>query len=590
MKFKILKKFLPIALSLVLALSLLAGCGGSSNKNNPDAPPSVDPPVTAGAFVDNYKNNVSANTSPSNNPVLALLSGFLQIWTPGSAWNNGTIVNNTVQEQNIQKSIDATINRDSGAAAAAYYDDRRNQNYSIIEGLGPYAGAYLSLSGAYTTITNIPADATTQKYDDGGNGAGTSSIASLIGVLRGSYSSTTPPKNYYQYPRPWRQSTRVIIVPELVPCKSATPESDGGFPSGHTNAGYLAALAMAYAVPERFQELLTRASELGDNRIVAGMHSPLDVMGGRMMATALAAAILNDPATSVAKENAFNFARTQLLTGPANSPDRFSNYAMNKTNYTRRLTYNFSPINGTGKPMLVAKGAEVLLESRLPYLDATQRRQVLYTTGLPSGYPLLDDAEGWGRLNLFAAADGYGALLSDTVVNMDASRGGFNALDCWRNDISGIGKLIKQGTGTLKLAGNNSYSGGTQIDGGTIQADSATALGTAGVTVNSGTLANNGSGLTISGKLTITTNGTLLLNLNNGVGTLNVNGPVALGGKLQLRFLNNYLPILNTPVTIITGANCSGQFNAIETEGLSSAYSASLIYNANSVQLKVAAK
>ncbi|UUZ87083.1 hypothetical protein LJK88_40535 [Paenibacillus sp. P26] len=57
-------------------------------------------------------------------------------------------------------------------------------------------------------------------------------------------------------------------------------------------------MAMAYAVPERYQESLTRASELGNNRIVAGMHSPLDVMGGRVMATALAVAILSDPSNS----------------------------------------------------------------------------------------------------------------------------------------------------------------------------------------------------------------------------------------------------------------------------------------------------
>ena len=41
---------------------------------------------------------------------------------------------------------------------------------------------------------------------------------------------------------------------------------------------------MAYVVPERFQEMLSRGLELGENRIVAGMHSPLDVIGGRMQA------------------------------------------------------------------------------------------------------------------------------------------------------------------------------------------------------------------------------------------------------------------------------------------------------------------
>ncbi len=59
--------------------------------------------------------------------------------------------------------------------------------------------------------------------------------------------------------------------------------------------------------------------------------------------------------------------------------------------------------------MMVPKGAEVLLETRFPYLDNT-RRWVLATTGLPSGYPVLDDPEGWGRLDLYSAADGYGAL------------------------------------------------------------------------------------------------------------------------------------------------------------------------------------
>ena len=31
---------------------------------------------------------------------------------------------------------------------------------------------------------------------------------------------------------------------------------------------------------------------------------------------------------------------------------------------------------------------------------------------------MLDDPEGWGRLNLFAAADGYGAFTGNVVVTM----------------------------------------------------------------------------------------------------------------------------------------------------------------------------
>lgn len=70
--------------------------------------------------------------------------------------------------------------------------------------------------------------------------------------------------------------------------------------------------------------------------------------------------------------------------------------------------------------------------------------------------------------------------------------------------VSGGGKLIKQGTGTLLLLGNNSYTGGTVLDGGTI-AFSTTGLGLQGsITFNSNSTlqwfdANNQ--LDISGRL-----------------------------------------------------------------------------------------
>ncbi|UUZ92876.1 autotransporter-associated beta strand repeat-containing protein [Paenibacillus sp. P25] len=74
--------------------------------------------------------------------------------------------------------------------------------------------------------------------------------------------------------------------------------------------------------------------------------------------------------------------------------------------------------------------------------------------------------------------------MSDITVTMDASKGGFNALDRWRNDISGTGKLTKKGSGDLILQGNNTYSGGTQIDEGTLEGDSGSAFGSGDVAIN----------------------------------------------------------------------------------------------------------
>jgi autotransporter-associated beta strand protein len=585
-------------------------------------------------FVDNYKNNTTANNTEATNPVLALLSGLDPLWTTGSAWYNGTptAAGVAVLNANIAYVGNVTQNRTSDQATMAYYDDRRNQSYSIIDGMGPLTTAYLAGSGATTTILTIPADATSVAYNDGGTGSGVTSsalgnVVSLVNTLRGSFSSTTPPKNFFLYPRPYRQIDNavaggvtvvfqngaspaspatvlmnpssyvspVVVLPTLVPVTSGTPGTDSGFPSGHTNAGFLASLAMAYAMPERFQELLTRASELGNDRILAGMHSPLDVMAGRMEATALAAAILNDPANAALKAQAYSQAQSyfEAQTGTTinslndyahsatTATDRFADYATNKTNYDFRLTYGFSPINSTTVPMSVPKGAEVLLETRQPYLSAAQRREVLRTTALPSGYPLLDDPEGWGRLNLFAAADGYGSFDSDVMVTMDASQGGFNAKDSWRNNIGGVGKFTKLGTGMLTLTGNNSYTGGTEIDGGTLVGESASPFGDGDVLVAGGTLAGNA---TVRGSLSVTSGtvspgdvtGTLsvdgnytqgsagILNLvigGTGKGTtydvLSVHGGVSLGGTIRVSLANGFVPMVGQTYDLLDFSHLS---------------------------------
>jgi autotransporter-associated beta strand protein len=195
---------------------------------------------------------------------------------------------------------------------------------------------------------------------------------------------------------------------------------------------------------------------------------------------------------------------------------------------------------------VVPKGAEVLLETRQPYLSADQRRVVLKTTALPSGFPALDDVEGWGRLNLFAAADGYGMFNGNVVVAIDASKGGFNAADTWRNDISGSGKLTLRGSGTLRLAGADTYTGGSQIMGGTLEADSVQGFGKGDVYVASGTVISHAPGrLSISGAYTQLASGTLL-QLDMGPeaqGRLAVAGPTTiLGGTLHVTFAPGFTP------------------------------------------------
>lgn len=543
-------------------------------------PAAIEPvPGPHGYFVDTYKTNAMENQSPESNAVVGVLSPFLNIWEPGSSWDNGTKLGEDgkhLLDQNIFTCITMTQNRTLEQEVQAYLTDRQNQNWSALDGLGSYETAFKNLANAKTSLPDaIPADAETKKYSDKGNENGswadeTSSLGSmveLVNTVRGPHASGNPAKVYFQYMRPFRWSSDVSIVPALKPCVSSKPMEDGGFPSGHTNAGYLASLSLAYAVPEQFKECLTNASEIGNYRIIAGMHSPMDVMGGRTMAMALAAAALNDPDNAQLKADARKEAEEILLKNPsAKEVTYYDDDELNAIRYNERMTYNMPQTGDPTQPMRVPKGAEVLLETRFPYLNADQRRWVLYSTGLPSGYVFLDDAEGWGRLNLYEAGDGYGSFDTDVTVTMDSSKGGFDAFDQWKNDIDGEGSLTKNGSGTLELWGNNSYTGGVHVNGGTLTAASPYAFGYSSVDNHAAITENVNGALNISGDFTQGAEGDLTLKISGPEDMLAVGGTVNAGGDLILDFTNYSQPA--SGMTVLTADQINGSFASVKTVGL----------------------
>ncbi len=120
------------------------------------------------------------------------------------------------------------------------------------------------------------------------------------------------------------------------------------------------------------------------------------------------------------------------------------------------------------------------------------------------------------------------------------------------NTLSGSGSLVKTGTGELTLSGDNGYSGGTTITGGTLTADHADSLGSGDIANSgvlqvgegelentlsgSGSLVKTGTGeLTLSGDNgysggTIISDGTLIADNADSLGT----GAVANSGVLQV--------------------------------------------------------
>jgi autotransporter-associated beta strand protein len=558
-------------------------------------------------------------TAPASGSFPAIVAST---WTgiPGDT-TDGTKVNASVLNANIQYVINATANRTSDQATAAYLDDRRNKGYSVTDGMGPLTSVWRAAAQQTTSITGVAADATTVLYSDTGNNLGVGSsvgnttFGTVVDFLNSpANGSTEPAKRFYKYARPWRWSSSVSVVPALVPAESATPGTDSGYISGHAAEATRDALGMAYVVPERYQEMLSRALELGENRIFAGMHSPLDVIAGRMQAEAIIAANLYaesiqsttnpDGSTSAVtdmRSTAYTQAHTALMAavGASNqtsfnsfahsgaaTTDRFSNWSANQANYLRRLTYGFSQIGDTTQSAQVPKGAELLLETRLPYLTATQRRVVLKSTALPSGYPVMDDAEGWGRLNLFAAADGYGNFNGDVSVAMDATQGGFNASDSWKNNISGPGMLTLNGTGTLHLTGNNSYTGGTILNGGTLEGDSVTAFGSGDVYVAAGTLRCNASGTTaVAGNFSQLAAGTLQVTIGAlNQGALSVANVATLAGTLNVTFAPGFTPSVGNTLTIITtGGSLQGTFSTVTVNG----YKVTPIYTSHGMQIQI---
>ncbi|MFF5312972.1 phosphatase PAP2 family protein [Streptomyces massasporeus] len=565
------------------------------------------------AFVDDYKSNIAANLTPETNAVVRILGGMSKVWKTGDAWNTGRVLDREVLRANMRYCARITRARTEAQAKEAFLYDRQHQSYAMIAGLGPLEGLYKAGAKAVTSITTAPDGTPPGKINDtlpadapAGSALGAGSydsdlgqVAKLVDTVRGPFASGNPGKFAFQYPRPWRMNedsevvdtgtkdalgypvydSDVVVAPQLLRQRSENAQEDGGFPSGHTNAFHLAGLAFAYAVPERFQELVTRAFELSHTRIMAGMHSTVDVIGGRIMATALTAATLADPANAELKAAARAQALAYFTQRTGTTADTLYDYAhpgagdayadreANSRAVGPRLTYVL-PRRGRKDPLIVPKGAEVLLETRLPYLSAAQRREVLRTTGLPSGYVLLDGFEQWGRLNLFAAADGYGAFDRDVTVTLDAAAGGFHAADSWRNDIEGDGGLTKRGSGTLTLAGHNRYRGGTVLEAGTLVAASPNALGEGDVRVTGGTL-RAAEVLRVRGSYVQEGESTLELPLRRNHGpALTVGRRVLLGrgSVLSLRLDAERPPVAGTTVPVLSAGQLRGRFDRVELD------------------------
>ena len=211
------------------------------------------------------------------------------------------------------------------------------------------------------------------------------------------------------------------------------------YPSGHTVYGYMELVLLALLVPERYQQMVTRAAEYGNDRIVLGSHYAMDVLAGRTLALYdLAQLLANKPGyVGVKREDveigdfpkALADARAELAAAlekacggkiadcAGQDQSRFADSAMNKAFYEATQTYGLPVVfaNNAQTSHDVAKlapEAGYLLTAAFPNLTLAQADAILTLTQGPGG-GFLDDGSAFGvysRLDLYKAAEQAAAL------------------------------------------------------------------------------------------------------------------------------------------------------------------------------------
>ena len=332
------------------------------------------------------------------------------------------------------------------------------------------------------------------------------------------------------------------------------------------NHGGLVVFAAGNDARTEPSSLAALPSQLG----VAGSLPAADLERGWLVATAVDPYA---PGTLASYANACGQAARYCLAAPGSAVYPDANGSTYYWNY------------GTSFAAPLISGAAALVWQRYPYFDNNLVRQTLLGTAKDIGAPGVDAVFGYGLLDISRAIKGPGRFdWGDVVANVDAPSSG----SLWSNDIVGSGGLVKQGGGTLVLAGNNSYSGATRIErgilslqnGGVIRSN-VTILGqpdpdSTGLQFNGGTprvIGNvvNGSSVflttgsttgTIEGNYTQQAGGQLMVAL--GANALQVTGTASINGGVRVHgFVSGYVPQNGSRQDLVHAAGgLSGTFSS----------------------------
>ena len=394
------------------------------------------------------------------------------------------------------------------------------------------------------------------------------------------------------------------------------------FPSGHTQYAFTDGYLLAMLVPQQYQNMLLRASDYGNNRIVLGVHYPLDIIASRAFSAYDIAQSLTNPA----------YINNAATTGTAlNLPNLFTRAQAELQGYLAAqcgaavATCAASAANTTGNPYLPSDANAALYRQRLTYglptLSFAQAPREAAPAGGPDASILLAPVYGGstaaaqqiapnGGLTASLQTGTINQILVNTETNAFAAFYG-TPLSYWsRLDLYAASTYFQNVTGTLQLdprdrvatdvtVGNT----GTLVADGTIAGRATVASGgllggagtVGGLVVQGGGTVSPGGGqggslgtLTVAGNARFASGSTVQIDTGTDGSSdrIAVTGQAALGGTVAFTPLAG---IVNPTgrYSILTASAVTGQFDGVS--GPNYAFLAgNLAYTGSTVDLTIA--
>ena len=516
------------------------------------------------------------NTITTDNGVVlsdGLGTNLNAIWKANNSQAaNGTTTTFSTNLQTLFRQINAISQDDSGKAKNYFADGSANGSVFVSNAnlaLGktatsntPIVGIPLPPGGVFDVYDKAYAPITNQNLT--GNSrpvqVAPSSIAAFSGV------------NYFG-----AATSNTAIIGGVTGNTGSGLFANASFPSGHTTFGYTTSILFGMLVPERYGEMLTRASEYGDSRIVLGAHYPLDVIAGRVLASYDVTQMLNnnskylgatvngvfgigDLTTTTNFQTVFTAAQADVRNLPqtscgttivaciaAGAPDRFSNLAQDRADYTARLTYGLQTLSFAQAPREAAPkngpDASILLATVYGG-DSTAAKNIAPAGGM------------FGSL----MTNTINQILVNTETNAIAGIYGSDMSYWARLDLFSAETYFQGIIGKVTLASTDTVTTNVTVANGGTLAGTGTVAST---TVASGGILQPGSGgqgkLQINGSLAFQSGALYLVQVtSSGAAFANVAGTATLtGAGVQVASGNNTFKF-NTPVTVLTSGGLGG--------------------------------